>query len=534
MEFSITNKRIIDFFGRNPDVDIETFMLKNIDFYEYVMSSIKENNNAQILPYIYKLINEMCENQNKMGQNIEKMAQDKILLVTEVEKIRNDNCSNTKDIQNLILQNNVDYTRKTKEILYDLEKNITSSEVNNVKDIINSFDKRLIENNNYLMTSTKEIILSINSSSNKDIITLTKDIELITNKSFKDIKDQIDIIKEKSPKEFESYFDKIRLELKNYSNEFSKSETETIKSIQEMISNEFNNVKNNMEIKSHMDNLKHNISEIFNNFKVSIDETKTSVNSISNIFLHKNSSNKGKVSENVLETLLCKMFPTYIIQRTSSESHSGDFILKTEGRPDILLENKEYERNVNTDEINKFYRDVNENNMCGILVSQNSGISTKNNFSVEFKENNNVLLYIHNCNYNIDTIQQAIDVVYSFYELSLKSNENDEKNYIDEQTFNLIQQEYMTFIKNRNDLISNLTLSIKNIKKLDIPSIKNILEQNNLKDISSSSFICIEKNENEVSCNKIFSTNSALSAHKKKHLNEKKKKDQEPILVDFD
>ncbi|MEO9258021.1 MAG: hypothetical protein ABI207_06540 [Crocinitomicaceae bacterium] len=539
MNFSTENKRIIEFFNRNVDIDFDVFMLKNIDFYEYVLSSIKENNTAQILPYI------LSQNQllNEMFKNIEIVKDNKISLLNEVEKIRNDGCNNTKDIQNMILQNNVEYTRKTKEMLCDLEKSMNSSEESYYKDIINNFDKRLIENNNSLMSSTKETILSINSNSNKDIQSLTKDIEIITNKSFNEIKDQIDIIKEKSPKEFESYFDKIRLELKNYSNEFVKNDSEIMKKIQEIITNEFNNVKNNVDnkTKNHIDNLHHNISDVFNNFKVNfnemsnaIDETKSSVNNISNIFLHKNSSNKGKVSENVLEVLLCKRFPTYIVQRTSSDSHAGDFILKTEGKPDILLENKEYDRNVNTEEIIKFYRDINENNMCGILVSQNSGISTKPNFSVEFKENNNILLYIHNCNYNMDTIQQAIDVIYSFHEFSLANN-NIEKNYIDQNKLNHIKQDYMTFIKNRSDIVSSLNIAIKIAKKIDMDSIKSIIEQSALKDISPSSTVCTYEISDGVFCNQFFATEQSLSAHKKKHSNEKKKKkEEETLVVKFD
>lgn len=203
MEFTTNNTRIIDFFKTNDTVNIETFILKNIDFYEYVLSSINDNNTSQILPYILSqsnLLTQLVEKTNKMEQNIEMVRDNKVSLMNEVEKLRNDNISNIKDIQNMILQNNVDYTNKTKELINDMEKSIKSD--NNYKEIINNFDKRLIENNNYLMTSTKETILTINSSSNKDIQSLTKDIEIMTNNSFKEIKDQINLIKEKSPKKF--------------------------------------------------------------------------------------------------------------------------------------------------------------------------------------------------------------------------------------------------------------------------------------------------------------------------------------------
>ena len=48
------------------DINIELFLLKNIDFYEYVSSSINDNNTAQILPYILSqshLINNLIDPQ---------------------------------------------------------------------------------------------------------------------------------------------------------------------------------------------------------------------------------------------------------------------------------------------------------------------------------------------------------------------------------------------------------------------------------------------------------------------------------------
>jgi len=496
MEITINNKRIIDFLEKN-DINIEVFMLKNIDFYEYVLSSINENNTAQILPYILtqsNLINSLIEKQNKMESNIEIVKNDKIVIMTEVEKIRNDNTNNIKDIQNMILKNNVEYIDKTNNIMSDLEKTINSSNNKDMNDIINNFDKRLIENNNYLLTNTKETILNIGLNNDKDIKTLSKDIELITNKSFKEIKEHIDKIKDNSPKEFQEYF-----------NQITQNNNNVIQNIRDIIFNEFNNIKS------------------------CIDDTKSSVNNISNIFLHKNSSNKGKMSENILESLLSQRFPNYIINRTSSESHSGDFILKTDNKPDILIENKDYEKNVNTEEINKFLRDIKENDICGILISQNSGISTKNNFSIEINDNN-ILMYIHNCNYDMDKINFALDIIYSLHDY-ISKNKIDDKNSIDNDTFQNIQKEYLEFIKNRNDIINMLNNSIKHLRKMDLISIKTILEKynNKLPTITSNCFTCSE-------CNKIFSSIPSLSAHKKKHFNEKKKiedKKEDKDIIEF-
>ena len=492
MQITITNTKIIDFFNNNQSsINPEAFLLQSIDFYEYVSSSINDNNSAQLLPYILSqsnLIQQLLTKSNKMEENLEIVKDNKNLLMNQVSQLRNDNVNSIKDVQNLILQNNVDYTNKTKDILNEMLQNINTS--HDYKEIINNFDKRLIENNNYLMTITKETIMTLNSSNNKDIQSLTKDIEIITNKSFNDIKGFIEHIQQNSPKEFETYFDKIKNELKNYSNEFQKNDSLIVKNIQDTISPNFQQ-------------LHKNISEI------------------SNIFIHKNSSNKGKVSENVLETLLSKKFPTYIIQRTSSDFYSGDFILTTDNKPDILVENKDYERNIPIDEINKFIRDISQNNISGIFISQNSGISTKDHFQIDFI-NDNVLIYIHNCNYDLDTIYTAVHIIYSLTLFIQQNKQPESNNLIDKNTLQNIHTEYISFIKQRNDIINSLQTSIKNIKKLDLLSIKNIISKfdNTLQNISHDIFPCSL-------CDRTFLNKNSLSAHKKAHTNQLKKSQDE-------
>lgn len=492
MQITITNTRIIDFFNKS-EMDVEIFILKNIDFFEYVSSSIKDNNTTQILPYILSqsnLINNLIEKQTIMEKNIEIVKDGRLDLLCKVDKLSSDNLGNMKDIQNIILQNNVDYMNKTREIIVDLEKTVNSNSSNSIHDIIHSFDKKLSDNNNSLLATTKEIINSITNNTTRDIISLSKDIEsssknleIINSNSLKDIKDYI-----------------------KDNNQLS------------FISNELNN------------NIHNQLSSSVNIIKTSIDDSintiKPAIDNISNIFLHKNSSVKGKVSENILEVLLSKTFPSYIIQRTSSEARSGDFILRNEtsniSRPAILLENKDYDKNVNTDEINKFIRDVKEHSICGILVSQNSGISTKNNFDIEIKDNN-ILIYIHNCNYDMDKIQLAVDIIYSMNDIIIKNNNTE--NFIDELSFKNIQEDYLAFIRNRNETISLLNMSIKNIKKLDVISIKNIIEKNTCVN-NTSAIICNELLLDGRQCEKLFTSNASLAAHKKKHFNERKKTDK--------
>ena len=63
-------------------------------------------------------------------------------------------------------------------------------------------------------------------------------------------------------------------------------------------------------------------------------------------FLNKyktNSAAKGLASENRLQILLNKMFPMSNVVDSRALKEAGDFLLKREGRPTILIENKNYE-----------------------------------------------------------------------------------------------------------------------------------------------------------------------------------------------
>ena len=93
-----------------------------------------------------------------------------------------------------------------------------------------------------------------------------------------------------------------------------------------------------------------------------------------------NSSFKGALGEAELETVLTQMFPSGEVVNTSCTKASCDFLLRRSNKPNIMLENKVYHRNVDPLEVDKFIRDVDEMKTNAIFLSQHSGISRKNNF----------------------------------------------------------------------------------------------------------------------------------------------------------
>lgn len=87
--------------------------------------------------------------------------------------------------------------------------------------------------------------------------------------------------------------------------------------------------------------------------------------------------------------------------------------MKRKDKPAILFENKNYDRNVGQEEVRKFLRDIEIQNCSGIMLAQHYGITNKSNYEIELHDNN-VLVYLHNVEYNADKIKAAVDIIDHF------------------------------------------------------------------------------------------------------------------------
>ena len=171
------------------------------------------------------------------------------------------------------------------------------------------------------------------------------------------------------------------------------------------------------------------------------------------------SSNKGKYGENNLFSVLTSLYPSAEVQDTTGMKASGDFILKRLDKAPVLIETKDYNHNINKDEIAKFIRDIDTQNMNGIFISQYSGITFKNNYHIDIHKGN-VLIYIQNCEYNPDKIRVAIDMI-DYLSLKIQDWNTDETNNISKEILDDINQEYQTFISQRD----TLQITLKDFQK---------------------------------------------------------------------
>ena len=223
-----------------------------------------------------------------------------------------------------------------------------------------------------------------------------------------------------------------------------------------------------------------------------------------------NSSSKGKISENIVLNILRGLYPSAEVEYVGSQKESGDIMIHRKDRQKILVENKCYEsRQVTSDQVKKFIHDVDTQNCSGLFLSQEGGIVNKDNFEINI-HNRNVLLYIHNVNYNQDIIKIGIDIIDSFKtkldEITLTDDYPISKDNLEE-----INREYQIFAEqklNQLKLVKEFSQKmIKNIEDFQLPCLEKMLSSR-FGYITSGKFIC-EK------CNFIGKNPLALSVHKR-------------------
>ena len=132
----------------------------------------------------------------------------------------------------------------------------------------------------------------------------------------------------------------------------------------------------------------------------------------------------------------------------------------------MMLEIKNYKTNVNKAEIDKFYRDVdneiNNDIKCAILISLRSGICNKKDFDFEVR-NGKPLLFLHNISDNMMNITLAV----KFLNMVLHQKDIDFTN-----------QEIVDCFRNLASSIKrNFTRQRKQVEKYSAEQISLIAEQ---------------------------------------------------------
>ena len=191
-----------------------------------------------------------------------------------------------------------------------------------------------------------------------------------------------------------------------------------------------------------------------------------------------NSSLKGKDGEGYVLGRLNMLFPTAEIEDTHTIPHRGDFVVRAPGMT-MMIETKNYSRNVQKAEIDKFYNDIinpaNSDVQCALFVSLNTGICNRDDFQFEIIDNKPVL-FIHNLMSNFDSIPLAS----RFFKMVLDAKDVDFKNKETKDAFkNAASTIKRNFQKQKTvlDRYYNQQMELINGQMTNIESLYGILKQ---------------------------------------------------------
>jgi len=426
-EIVINNKDIWSFYNENPNINIEKANLLLIRFMQSIFNNMTNdlngNINSQLLAYMKdnkSTIDSLKSSLSGLTDNIslQLMTIKKDYIEDVKQIVSNNTLTSSEKLSSIIDKNASHLIDKTALLLNDI---IPRSQDKNAK----IFQDQFKELHSLISEDTKNLAKSMNSESS-----LTEFIKTFDTK-------------------YQSMMQNIQQPLYSF---FSASEDRISKNIDALKDTSTQSL-------SHQTKVFEELGEFLGKYK--------------------GSSNKGKYGEQQLGSILNSLYPTAEVVNTTGTKASGDFIMKRIDKPCVLFENKEYDYNIPKDEIAKFIRDIDTQNMSGVFISQYSGIAFKQNFQIDINKGN-VLVYIQGCEYNQDKIRIAVDIIDNLYAKIQDLNMDEDDNTISKDILDGINEEYQRFITQKEGMITSLKDFQKRmttqIEDLQLPTLDKYLE----------------------------------------------------------
>ena len=423
---TITDQTIISYYKENPNVDIVNMNLILIDIIRKLSSNLSETMNATMNARILSVV-------SNIDKNISLMKND---FNTKIHETTKEYIENIK----IVLSNNsLTINEKINSIMEKTTDNILTKTTLLINDVVPK--------------SNDKIYLQIEGCVKTGVSSIERDTKKILESVNKE-EDQTKIIIQTIETHLYKMITNIQQPIFSF-----------IQSSEERTSSGIQHIKENVQLQHHFQ-----------------DKLTTELNDFLNKYKH-NASIKGNVSETELYHMLQHIMPFDEILNVSSETASCDFKVnrKNPNKPSILFENKDYTRNVTTEEVNKFERDIQTQRTHGIFLSQKTPITYKDNFQIDIIDGL-IHVYIPNTEYNTDKLKIAIDMVDNLsnkLETIKNASNTSEKYSINQEIMDELAEEYRAFGIQKMNIQESVKLMNKQLlEKLDelqLPKIKKLL-----------------------------------------------------------
>jgi len=456
-QISIQNIKIFEFYQKHKTIDIERINILFIDIIERLYEDINPALSTSLA--------------TQLLENMRTLQQQMISVNDSVSKSQTD-LSTTFAIK---------FIEFKKEYIEDLKMILTNTTSEKIAPVIKQHNDILLDKTQLLI---KEIIPKNNEHVSREIASLIKDFKSSLNN------DTAKLLQQSVNKDTLSKFVTTLDEKFNY----------TLVNSQTMMNNLITSSEQRLDTR--ISDIRNLTTENFSQIQL-----QTTVGEL--LKKMENSSSKGKISENILYNIITPLYPTAEILSVGTTKETGDIILNRNDKPKILLENKNYDRNIGADEIKKFLRDIETQNCSGIMISQHSGIANKENYQIE-SYNGNIVIYLHNVEYQPERIKVAVDIIDHFKSQILEFQPDSSGTSIDSSVLDEINIEYQNFITQKlaltkvaKEFNQKLTLQIDEFK---LPSLEYFLNKKYSTITNTNQEVCEY-------CKVQFKNQRALSAH---------------------
>lgn len=464
---TINNPRITEFYKKNKSVDFEAINIIFVDLFEKLFSDMHSTMNSTLNSQILSQVRDINTKVDDMNETFSSSHLDIL------DKVNNHFIKSksefTAELSSFLSSQTPLYTEKTRELLVASGESLIDKTTNVLNDII---PKSQI----HLSNTVQDNLSSLQNS-------ISNDLRKIENHD----------------------------QLHQFIQSFEVKSSSMLQPIYSYISSSEERISQNISVIKDSNTLQVNTQEkVFAEISDFLGK-------------YKNSSYKGQFGENQLESVLNKMYPAASITNNTALKASCDFSLSRDNFPTILVETKHYDRNVNLDEVKKFYRDIDEQQSHGIFLSQQSGITSKQNFQIDVV-NNNVLVFVHNTQYDPHIIKIAVDIVDSIAlvlpdiqpqkDEDNNDEEHDDKTYLRNDIVDAINADYKAVISRKTNILElNKDFQRKLINELDaiqLPSLLSFLKSKYPEQyVDPNLLIC------DICNTYTSSTNKGLAAHKR-------------------
>lgn len=449
-----SNKTVIDFYKQHTNLDFETMNILFINILSELNKDISTSLSNNIVTQLLTNVKELKGEINTVNENIQKLH-----LETQYNfgvKFNEFKSEYVKDIMHLLNSNTLDK-------IGPLIKECNSSLFDKIFITIND---TVPKNNDILLKQLKENITVFQNAINEDTNKLLS--STLNSKSIEDFSTTLE-------------------------SKFSNSQqliNSIITASEQRLDNKVNDIKEKIvDIRENSNRQQNTVNELLKKMEIS--------------------SVKGACSENILFHILQSLYPSGQIDNVGQQKETGDIMLTRKNKPTILIENKNWGKNVVQDEVKKFIRDVETQNCCGLFLSQNFGIANKENFEININ-NGNVLVYVHQVNNDPEKIKIAVDIIDNFKNKLDECNSNSDGYTIETDNLDEINKEYQFFVTQKLSLIKNTKETsaklIKQVEDLEFPSLEKVLSTRYA--FSSSKYVC-------EFCDFVAKNQQAMSAHKR-------------------